>query len=173
MSAVGPGIREGLHQSTVGSRGEGDSWPGGVVAFCNQIGCQSRPPQTFQADCWLGSTKGIRGTWPCLASPLVGFTSESMLLPGDQLHTCSELAPLRNRTKKNIKESKDEVWGAWRPGAFWVKGPVRTFSIPQSLEHAPSFFRGDGVRCERVFGKGCLYKMAHCMRQSESRANTT
>lgn len=50
--------------------------------------------------------------------PLVGFTSESRLLPGDQCHTCSKLALFRNRTEKNIQESMDEVWEAGRPGAF-------------------------------------------------------
>lgn len=35
---------------------------------------------------------------------------DSMLFFGDQFHTCSELAFIRNRTKNNIKESKDKVW---------------------------------------------------------------
>lgn len=50
--------------------------------------------------------------------PEVGFTNESMRFPGDQLDTCSQLSLLRNRTKENIKETKDEIQEARRPGAF-------------------------------------------------------
>lgn len=50
--------------------------------------------------------------------PLVRFTNESLLLPGGQLHTRSKLSLLRNRTKKNLKESKDEIQGTGRPDAF-------------------------------------------------------
>ena len=58
-----------------------------------------------------GSGVGGRGAYDvsevsCLDSlgllypRLVGFTRERMLLPGDELHTCTELAPLRNRAKR-------------------------------------------------------------------------
>lgn len=50
--------------------------------------------------------------------PPVRFVSESLLLPGGQLHTRSKLSLLRNRTKENRKESKDEIQETGRPEAF-------------------------------------------------------
>lgn len=90
--------------------------------------------------------------------PIVGFTTESLLLPGGQLHTRSKLSLLRNRAKKNIEESKDEIPEARRPGAFSVKAVARTPFRPQSLER--TFFRGDGLSCGKAFGEGCSYKTA-------------
>lgn len=54
-----------------------------------------------------------------------------MLPPGDRFHMCSKLLYLRNRIKKNIMESRDEVQGGGRPGKV-----VHLTCFSQRWEHA-------------------------------------
>lgn len=55
----------------------------------------------------LTTGKGGPRAWPCLASPL-GFTSDSMLLPGDQLTHVPSCLFSETRQRKT-KENKDEI----------------------------------------------------------------
>lgn len=107
------GARRRPASKCCGLAGGGDSRPSALM------GCAIRSAArvSFLRHSKLTTGQGVWGHDPvCL--PLSWVHSESLLLPRGQLHTRSKLSLLRNRAKKNINESKDEIQEARRPGAF-------------------------------------------------------